>query len=369
MHLSEAEQNFIEKNINSDPAKLTLAGFDKFLIRQIISRKKAELKLPSFLNKEIIFPSKISIEQSTSEKVARLKAKFFSGSNFYDLTGGFGIDFYFMKSQFEKGIYVEKDPELCKLAENNFKVLGVENFEILNDSAENVLKIIEYSDLIYLDPARRDDSNNKLINPKEYSPNIIEIQKQLLSKSKEVAIKVSPMIDIFNIKDLIGFNKVIALESDGELKEIMLLKSEEVKFIIGDTKTNIFFDYSHTSQYESFSLPKQYIYELSPAEYKLSLNRSIAESYNLTKLSRYSYFYSDNLEEDFRGNIYKVKETLSKNDLKKYKATGAILKSRYYPEKPNVIRKKYKLPESSSLYLFFEKFKSKTVIFEATKVK
>ena len=54
----------------------------------------------------------------------------------------------------------------------------------------------EKFDLIYLDPARRDNHNRKVFLLEDLSPNIIEIQEQLSDISTEILIKLSPLIDI-----------------------------------------------------------------------------------------------------------------------------------------------------------------------------
>ena len=54
----------------------------------------------------------------------------------------------------------------------------------------------EKFDLIYLDPARRDNHNRKVFLLEDLSPNIIEIQEQLSDISPEILIKLSPLIDI-----------------------------------------------------------------------------------------------------------------------------------------------------------------------------
>ena len=98
-------QQFIDQNINVDVSKLALQknpfpGTDWTLIlQQLAAKQKAKTKLPTwFESKNILYPSKISVEQTSSEKTAEYKASLVFGESLIDLTGGFGVDdFYFSK--------------------------------------------------------------------------------------------------------------------------------------------------------------------------------------------------------------------------------------------------------------------------------
>jgi hypothetical protein len=66
------------------------------ILNQIAAKQKAKTKLPSwFQTPNILYPSKISLEQTSSEKTAAYKATLVSRDSLIDLTGGFGIDDYY----------------------------------------------------------------------------------------------------------------------------------------------------------------------------------------------------------------------------------------------------------------------------------
>ena len=57
---------------------------------QVICKQKSEKKLPSWFDaKNIYYPPKVSIEQTSSETAAKYKASLVSGKSLLDLTGGF----------------------------------------------------------------------------------------------------------------------------------------------------------------------------------------------------------------------------------------------------------------------------------------
>lgn len=101
--LSPEVQAFIQENLNRQPAEilLTSSQFSKEFLREIVvqiqSKQKAKNKLPTWWGMEgILFPKPLSIEQSSSEKTAHWKAQQFSGKAMIDLTGGFGVDSFFL---------------------------------------------------------------------------------------------------------------------------------------------------------------------------------------------------------------------------------------------------------------------------------
>ena len=99
-------QLFIEKNIATDVSKLALQKnpFPEtdwaLILQQLAAKQKAKSKLPTWFETPIIlYPSKISVEQTSSEKTAEYKASLVFGESLIDLTGGFGVDdFYFSKT-------------------------------------------------------------------------------------------------------------------------------------------------------------------------------------------------------------------------------------------------------------------------------
>src|SRR5690554_3579572 len=97
--LSLEIQDFINRNINTDIQKLSLQKNPfltidyKEILNQIEAKAKAKLKLPTwFSSQNIIYPSKISVEQTSSETTALYKSKLIQGKSIIDLTGGFGVD-------------------------------------------------------------------------------------------------------------------------------------------------------------------------------------------------------------------------------------------------------------------------------------
>jgi hypothetical protein len=61
------------------------------ILNQVKPNQSKDKLPPWFATKNIIYPSKISIEQTSSQKTAEYKASLVSGESLIDLTGGFGV--------------------------------------------------------------------------------------------------------------------------------------------------------------------------------------------------------------------------------------------------------------------------------------
>ena len=100
--LNTGVQKFISQNINTDTLSVLLKKSpfkdvsSKELVEQIEAKKKCQKKLPKwFSTKQIYYPNKLNIEQTSSEKTAQYKASLLTKKTVIDTTGGFGIDSYY----------------------------------------------------------------------------------------------------------------------------------------------------------------------------------------------------------------------------------------------------------------------------------
>ena len=231
MLMNQATRIFIDEHTNDDVTLLSLqaARFPDvdipFAIRQISGKQKVREKIPTFYNcRELLYPLKLSLEQSSSEITAKHKSALCEGEVLYDLTGGFGVDCFFLSSRFRQVFYVEAQTELCQLAEHNFSALGRANISIINDTAENFLNNCGDADWIYLDPARRLESGKKAVLLSDCEPNVALLQDKLLEKATRVMIKLSPMFDIAALRhELKHIREIHIVAVANECKEIIVM--------------------------------------------------------------------------------------------------------------------------------------------------
>lgn len=375
--LSREIQEYINANLNTDLHSLLLkkSPFPEVtmqqLVQQIKGKKVALKKFPFLLKDNIVFPPNLNLEQASSQATAEFKTGNLEGKKFLDLTSGFGIDAYFLSQKFEDVTLVEQNAELLEIVKHNWTVLN-RKANFINDNLENFLtKNQEKFDLIYLDPARRDEHKNKKFLLEDLSPNLLEIQDQLFNVSDEVLIKLSPLIDIsYLISVLKHLVKVQIIAVKNEVKELLVFlkknQNGENKLI---TCTNLesdepSFSFPYHLEKEAvseFSEPLQYLYIPNNAVLKSGGFNSISEHFNLKKLHPNTHFYtSDELRTDFPGRILRI-EIIESKALKKGEKYNIISKN--HPLTPDEIKKKYKIKDGGEHYLIFtQSLKNKIIL-------
>lgn len=368
--ISSDIQNYINQNLNSDLTKLLLKKSPfpdvsmQEIVQQIKGRKTAEKKFP-FLTKEgIIFPPNLNLEQASSQSTAEYKAQNLNGKSFLDLTCGFGIDAYFLSKNFDEVTLIEQNSELISIVENNWKTLGSK----ANFINENLEKFLENSqqkfDVIYLDPARRDQQNKKKFLLEDLSPNLLEIEEKLHSISDKIIVKLSPLIDIsYLISELKNITEIQIIAVRNEVKELVLIiennqltdnqQPTTIKCInleSNDPEFSFNLDDEKSANSE-FSESSNFLYIPNNSILKAGAFNIISEKFGLKKLHPNTHFYtSEHKIEDFPGRVLEI-EKIDAKDLKKGEKYNLVSKN--YPLKPEEIKKKYKLNDGGNHYLIF----------------
>lgn len=380
--MNKEDIEFIKENINNDTTKLLLKYHTdtnkRFLINQIGKRQKTKFKLPEFYdNLEFIFPqNSLPIEQCSSEISAKIKAELFSGEKngekFIDLTGGLGIDSYYISKNFSKTYFVEPNLELFNLAKQNYP-----NFIAINLSAEEYINQNQIDfDLVYIDPDRRDKNNKKLFLLKDLKPNILEILNKI--NSKDILIKLSPIFEISELKKHFEKYDIILISIDNELKELLVHFHNEANFnykifiIEKGVKSEFNFQYSNNNITLTNNYYK-YLYEPNVAILKANLQNQIANDFSLSKFNINSHIYTSNDKlENYPGNIYEISQILNykKSDFKISNIDSGIIKIKNFGDTLNVIKKKLNIKESNNKYLFFTKdYNNKSICIICNKLK
>jgi len=383
--------SFLKEKKSIDLNKILLSA-DKYpglkvplLVDQIRAKEKAKTKLPNwYANEGIVYPPMISMEQCSSERTAMYKARLVHGKTFIDLTGGTGIDTMFLSKKFDRGTYIEQQEWLVRCFQHNSQKLGVNNLEIIHGDGIDFITNHkdEDFDLVYLDPARRDSQKKKVIFLEDCTPDVSDIQDQLLGKTKRIMVKFSPMLDIqYVINKLPHVKEIHVVAVDNECKELLVLMENGYK-----KETKIIATNMNKGKEDSFSFflseekrceismtgTKQYLYEPNAAILKTGAFKYLANQYDLEKLSEHTHLYSSEiLKRDFPGKIYEVKASYKPNKKvvsSRLKGIKLSIKTRNYPSTPAVIRKKHKLLDGDDLNVFFCKVLDEYVVIEGLKV-
>ncbi|MDP5121392.1 MAG: class I SAM-dependent methyltransferase [Spirosomaceae bacterium] len=335
---------------------------------QLHFREKIAVKIPIWSKaKTLVSPASLSIEQSSSEITAAYKASLIPGATCLDLTGGMGVDSFFFSKVFETVTYVEQNVELCEIARHNFNELEAENIEVINQTAEDFLASNgENFDLIYVDPARRNEQGGKVFFIQDCTPNIADLLPELLKITDTILVKYAPMLDIKSALKTLGcVEKVIIVAIENDVKEALyLLKKtdsetsiETVNFTKGEKQ-------KFTSSFElelragiNLQDPQSYLYEPNAAILKAGLFKSVAEKFNLIKIAVNSHLYSSEaFISDFPGRKFSVEKVIKfdKKILKKeLKGNYANISCRNFPLKPEALKKLLGYIDGGEKYLFF----------------
>ena len=343
----------------------------RWFLQQVEGKERTADKLPTFASiPEWWYPVRLSCEQCSSELAARYKASLISNfkfqvSNFVDLTGGYGVDTYFISEQFEHTDYVEQNAELCRIAEHNFANKPI---IIHNTSAEEFLQTAGQYDLIFLDPARRDSHGGKVFRLEDCTPNVVELLPTLLQHGKRILLKLSPMLDLTQAVTALSAVTwdiyVIAIKN--EVKELLLLSSGsgQITAIDLDKKDQAFVFTREEETNCPFNFhfsPFTFLYEPNAAILKAGAYKLVAQRFGLHKLDVNTHLYcSDTLVPDFPGRVWRITE---KQDLKQ-----ANVLTRNYPLSPEALKEKLHLKDGGTAFVIGCRVAGKPTLFYAERV-
>lgn len=366
--LNTEVQDFI-RNFEGEISKLAFSGspFETVsiqeLLQQIESRSRIEKKLPTwFSTRDILYPPKLNLEQTSSEITSEYKASLVKGELIADITGGFGVDSYYFSEKFPEVHHFELNESLSEIVRHNFQVLG-RNIKCFNEDGLKAVLKKKYP-VIYADPSRRHDSKGKVFFLKDCQPNIPNNIDEILSNCEVFLLKTSPMLDItVGLNELKDVSEIHIVAVENEVKELLWLLKEGKDSVlkiktINFTKTELeefSFNWNETAKAD-YSLPQEYLYEPNTAILKSGAFDLISEKLNLNKIEVNTHLYTNNHLIDFPGRRFKIEKVVPYNK-KEIKSALAFKKAnittRNFPESVATLRKKWKLSDGGNIYLFF----------------
>ncbi|MFV8334759.1 THUMP-like domain-containing protein [Flavobacterium sp. RSP29] len=366
-------QAFINTSIGKSISKLALKKnpFQEAdwisVLNQIEAKTKAKDKLPNWFSTEnIIYPSKISIEQTSSEKTAAYKASIVSGESLIDLTGGFGVDDYYFAKKIKNVAHCEINPELSNLVKHNFEQLNVSNITCYAGDSLATLSILNSKwNWIYIDPSRRNDTKGKVFMLKDCLPNVPKNIDFYFTHSNAVLIKTAPILDISaGLSELKHVKTIHIVALENEVKELLWELHKGYSGPISIKTGNILKDKTETfdfilnedSSLPNFSLPQKYLYEPNGAIMKSGGFDEVSSFYNLNKLHKHSHLYTSTALISFPGRVFEIQNTFpyNKTEMKNYlEKSQANITTRNFPDSVETIRKKWKIKDGGNVYCFF----------------
>lgn len=391
MFMNEKTWDFVRQHASDDVRKLALQGGKDTevdltaALQQIAGWQTARRKIPTWAATEgIVYPPHLNMEQCSSEQTARYKALLAGeGEAFIDLTGGFGVDFYWMSQGFHQRTYVEQNEELCAIAKENFRTLKHDCTVCCCDTATYLTRTSPVS-VIFLDPARRNEHGGRTYGIEDCTPNVLELLPLLMEKADKVILKLSPMLDWRKaVSDLNStstavphhVSEVHIVSVDNECKELLLVllhreKADNIHlYCVNNGKT---FDFIPCLE-KKYSLPGNntfpawesltgleeatYLYEPNASLMKAGCFDALEGRFPVQQVAQNSHLYlaSEDIS-DFPGRGFRIDcvSSMNKQELKTALADigQANIAVRNFPLSADQLRKKLKLKDGGSVYIF-----------------
>ena len=367
--MNQATKDYIKKHAEGDVRQLALQGTKDpevdltFALEQIAGRQKAKTKLPSWAETEgIIYPPHLSMEQCSSEQTARYKASIVGDRALgVDLTAGFGVDLAFISQGFKRAVHVERQPQLCAISSENYQLLGLNHIEVVCGDGIDYLHQLGHADLIFMDPARRDEHGGRTYGIADCTPNVLELRDELLEKADRVMLKLSPMLDWRKaVEDLGNVSEVHIVSVDNECKELLLIMEKEEKplKVICVNNGSIFEVKGESQRGISYSVgERRYLFEPNASVMKAGCFDELQSRFPVVQLDKNSHlFVADKDIDDFPGRRFIIERTTSMNKRDLKAALEGISKAnvtvRNFPISVAELRKRLKLKEGGEVFIF-----------------
>lgn len=360
---------FVHEHRDADVTRLLLGkaptGIDlRAAADQILARQKSRTKLPDWHGaSDLVFPPPVSVEQASSRITADYKASLVEGPCIVDLSGGMGVDMLALARRFERAIYVERDPELCRRFAHNSALLADRSIEVVNASADQYVESFAGTATFFVDPARRDEVRNRIYRLEDCSPNVVALLPRLRARADRVLVKASPMTDLAEgLRQLQPVREVHVVSVANECREVLFLidfafEGEPdiccVNFRGSRAPEMFRFDFAaERSAAAGIADAGRYLYDPNTSIRKAGAFRTIAVAFGLARLAPSTHLYTSNdLIPGFPGRVFESEGEPVK-DLRRMLPDGrANVVSRNHPMSADQLRARFRLKDGGDRYL------------------
>ena len=357
MEISDDLRRFIREHADDDVRTLLLAaarypGVDVPLaVIQIEAHRRIREKLPAWyaVRDRLLFPSRMAVEQCSSEPAARYKQRLVSDGArcLCDLTGGLGVDTAHFAARVPQVIYVERDRPTFEAAVHNFASLGIGNVEGVNSSAAEALEGLPTVDVCYIDPSRRGAGDRRLFALSDCEPDL-DLQHTLTQ--------------------LPGTSDIHVLSVRNECKELLFVvrrghtaapRIHCVNLTAGGREQTFCFtpDEERTAPLRLASSVASYLYEPNAAILKAGAFRLVAARMGIDKLHADSHLYTSSVEvTGFPGRCFRVDEVMPFGRALCRTIARTVPRAniavRNFPLSADALRGRLKVADGGDAYLF-----------------
>ena len=376
---TDAYKSFLSQYEGVDTKMLRLKNLSKydfdtdFAITQIECRRKAKNKIPDLADL-LLYPTDISIEQCTSDIVAKFHASLFSKDDvIVDFTCGLGVDSFYISKGVNRLYCCDINPVVAEVAQYNFSKLGADNATATCCSAEELAENLPANaTACFIDPSRRDskDVQTRFYSLADCVPDLRLIVKCISAKVNYIIVKASPMIDITQtVKEFAGITDVWVISVKNDCKELLFKIDFKTKSDAASVIHALNFDSSGIEQFDcqygkyeevSYGAPMEgcCLFVPNASVMKSGYTSNLSNSFGLNKIAPNTNLFVGGCDgrRGFPGKIYRVEKifSMSKQDLKLINIAypKANIACRNFPLSPEQLRKKLKVKDGGDIYLF-----------------
>lgn len=376
--LTNEDIEWIRARMTDDPATLRLryGSSDSVMTKRILQiecRRKAASKLPDTLQCELFeFPSALLAEQSTSDRIASFHASVAGPQkSVVDLTAGLGIDAFHFARTSDSVLAVEINFESAEILRFNASALGLDNIRVVCADCTELLPTLGKNSLLFIDPARRGSSGERVYSITDCTPDIIPLLPEFARHAPRMLVKLSPMLDMSAIeKDLAPYvNAVYAVGTRTECKEILVdmqfshPAEEPLRLAVTLCPDGTQYDMAFTRKEEAVAdfltgIPENglWLVEPWPSVMKAAPWNLLCSRFGLRSLASNSHLYISSVSESNVGNCFKILEVIpySSGNIKRlsrrYPAAGITVRN--FPVSAQGLRTKLKIKDADYPRLF-----------------
>lgn len=349
------------------------ASWLSILADQWYFQKKAKQKLGPWLTQfpDLVGPPKLSWEQSSSYQTALWKTSLITPqTSIVDMTGGWGIDSLCFAQAGAHVTHCEIQSNLSEILEENARQMNLFIQTYRGSSFDYLSLLAKPVDLLYIDPARRDAQQKKVVQLKDLTPDLSSCWDALWNKTSRILIKLSPMMDLADLSTQIpGLFHIRLLSVRNELKEILVEARKDFSGEVtyesveipaeGEPISYPFHPMREQHPVTLYAEPRLYVYEPFVGILKGGAFHQIAADWQLEKLHPNSHLYtSERYDETFPGRIFKVLDAFKAKPEEAFQRLGkpvpANILVRNFGENGEVLAKKWQIkPLDTFQFLIF----------------
>lgn len=175
-------------------------------------RQNAIIKFPDHASRMLFTDD--ALQQASDFHIRQYRASLISGKKVLDVCCSIGSDAISYAQSGNEVLGLDIDPVRIAIAEHNANVCDTSAKFLVQDVTQ---MIPDTADMIFFDPARRTEDGKRIFDVNDYIPPLSLIQR---FQAPEIAVKLSPAVDLAQLEPYGGQVEFISVE--GDLKEAVL---------------------------------------------------------------------------------------------------------------------------------------------------